>query len=102
MPVGFKNSTNGNVKTALDAIISAQNPHCFMGISAKGEPSICKTKGNQNTHVILRGSSARPNYYPEDVFSLEKQIDEYNKKENKGVIEKCVIIDCSHGNSERL
>ena len=29
MPVGFKNSTDGNVQTAVDAVIAAQSPHWF-------------------------------------------------------------------------
>ena len=63
MPVGFKNGTDGNVKIALDAVVSAKNPHCFMGISQYGEPSICKTKGNQFCHIILRGGNSGPKFY---------------------------------------
>ena len=97
MPVGFKNGTNGNVKIALDAVVSSKNPHCFMGISAYGEPSICKTKGNEFSHVILRGGSSGPNYYPEKIDEILNEVDEYNKK--KVLVDKSIIVDCSHGNS---
>lgn len=31
-PIGFKNSSSGSVDVALDAIKSAESPHCFMGM----------------------------------------------------------------------
>ena len=97
MPVGFKNGTNGNVKIALDAVVSSKNPHCFMGISAIGEPAICKTKGNEFAHIILRGGSDGPNYYPEKVDEILNEINKYNN--NKNLVDKSILIDCSHGNS---
>ena len=42
MPIGFKNSTSGDKLLAINAILSASYPHCFMGITDKGEPAICK------------------------------------------------------------
>ena len=47
-PVGFKNSTNGCVDVAAEAIISARHSHCFMGITNNGCPTICKTRGNND------------------------------------------------------
>ena len=97
VPVGFKNGTNGNVKIALDAVVSAKNPHCFMGISAYGEPSICKTKGNQFCHIILRGGTDGPNYMPEKINNIIDKINSYNNGLN--LIYKSILVDCSHGNS---
>ena len=97
MPVGFKNGTNGNIKIALDAVVSSKSPHCFMGISQEGVPSICKTKGNQTSHIILRGGSDGPNYYPETVNKILEDVDKYNG--DKPMIYKSILIDCSHGNS---
>ena len=99
MPVGFKNSTNGSIKAALDAIVCAKNPHCFMGISQSGDPCICKTKGNAHAHLILRGGENRANYYPKDVKETLYKIKEYNC--DKKNIDESVIIDCSHGNSSK-
>ena len=62
MPVGFKNSTSGDISLAVNAILSASYPHCFMGITNNGEPAICKTKGNKNCHIILRGGGGHTNY----------------------------------------
>ena len=91
MPVGFKNSTSGSIKIASDAILSAMHKHCFMGITDNGEPAICKTKGNKNCHVILRGGD-KPNY---DVESVSNAINILKKNNNNEKI----MIDCSHGNS---
>ena len=62
MPIGFKNPRSGDLTIPCDAIFCAKHSHCFMGIDDLGESSICITKGNQYTHVILRGSDSGPNY----------------------------------------
>jgi len=68
--------------------------HCFMGITDKGEPAICKTKGNTACHVILRGGSKGPNYYPDDINEMKGLLLE--KELTVGI-----MIDCSHGNSKK-
>ena len=94
MPVGFKNGTGGSIDIALDGIISSENAHCFMGITNSGEPSICKTKGNPDSHIILRGGKDGPNYY-------EKNLDKLEEDQELRNIEKGYIVDCSHGNSRK-
>jgi len=94
MPVGFKNGTDGNKKIARDAVLSAKYNHCFMGITDTGEPAICKTKGNTACHVILRGGSKGPNYYPDDINEMKELLLE------KGLTVG-IMIDCSHGNSKK-
>jgi 3-deoxy-7-phosphoheptulonate synthase len=34
MPVGFKNSTDGNTQTAVDAVLSARSPHLFPSVTS--------------------------------------------------------------------
>ena len=94
MPIGFKNNTNGDIDIAIDAIISCKNKHSFLGINDKGNASICITKGNNNTHIILRGSKDGPNYYTENVKSVEEKLLKKNIDQN-------ILIDCSHGNSRK-
>lgn len=84
MPIGFKNATSGNIQVAKEAILSASMPHCFMGITENAKPAIFTTKGNKDTHIILRGGNDGPNYYEHIVDSINEQR---------------VMIDCSHGNS---
>jgi len=94
MPVGFKNGTDGNKKIARDAVLSAKFEHCFMGITDKGEPAICRTRGNADCHTILRGGSTGPNYSLNDISEMSVLLEE---KE----LPRSLMIDCSHGNSNK-
>jgi 3-deoxy-7-phosphoheptulonate synthase len=60
-PVGFKNGTDGGVKVAADAIVAAQAPHAFLGMTKMGQAAVFETRGNGDCHVILRGGK-QPNY----------------------------------------
>jgi 3-deoxy-7-phosphoheptulonate synthase len=95
MPVGFKNSTDGTVQTAVDAVLSARSPHLFPSVTKQGVSAIFQTTGNDTCHVILRGGSRTgPNFeakYVEDASS---------KLEAKKLPER-LMIDCSHGNSSK-
>jgi 3-deoxy-7-phosphoheptulonate synthase len=95
MPVGFKNGTDGNVKTAVDAVLAARSPHWFPSVTKQGVSAIFQTTGNQSCHVILRGGTRTgPNHGPEHVRDICAQL------KAKGLVE-TVMIDCSHGNSEK-
>lgn len=92
MPIGFKNSTSGNLELAVNAMKSARHPHSFIGIDQYGKTSIYKTSGNPSSHIILRGGKSGPNYYEENVETAEKIISDSG-------IEPSIVIDCSHDNS---
>ena len=62
MPIGFKNGTGGSLDIAVDAVISSQYPHSFIGINEDGKAAIVNTKGNKDTHIILRGGKTGPNF----------------------------------------
>ncbi len=62
MPVGFKNGTDGNVQIAVDAVTASGHPHCFLSVTKQGLAAIVETKGNPDTHLILRGSTGGPNH----------------------------------------
>lgn len=94
MPVGFKNGTNGDVQIAMDAILSAQHPHHFLSVTKHGIPAIVSTLGNDCCHIILRGSNKGTNYSAE-------QIAEIDQKQKTGNIHKRIMVDCSHGNSQK-
>jgi 3-deoxy-7-phosphoheptulonate synthase len=94
MPVGFKNGTGGSKLLARDAILSAKYPHCFMGITMDGTPSIVKTVGNQYCHTILRGGSKGPNYHCSDINEMVELLKEKD-------LPIAIMIDCSHGNSKK-
>jgi 3-deoxy-7-phosphoheptulonate synthase len=48
-PVGFKNGTDGGIKVAADAILAANAPHAFMGMTKMGQAAIFETRGQNPT-----------------------------------------------------
>ena len=93
MPVGFKNGTDGNTQTAVDAILSARAPHWFPSVTKEGVSAIFQTSGNDSCHVILRGGTRTgPNYDAEHVDRVCSLLAQKGCRET-------VMIDCSHGNS---
>ena len=93
-PIGFKNGTDGNLQIAIDAMIAALHPHHFLGINYEGRTSIVRTTGNPEVHIVLRGGSTKPNYYPDDIKKTEELLE-------KSKLFPTIMIDCSHGNSEK-
>ncbi|HVG47908.1 MAG TPA: 3-deoxy-7-phosphoheptulonate synthase [Rubellimicrobium sp.] len=90
-PVGFKNGTDGNVRIALDAVLSASHPHHFLAVTKEGRSAIAATAGNPDCHVILRGGKA-PNY---DAASVDAACAEIERSGGRAA----VMIDASHDNS---
>lgn len=92
MPVGFKNSTDGNLRIAIDAILSARHPHHFLGVDYEGRTCVIATRGNTYCHIILRGGQDRPNYDPVSIIMTEEQLREAG-------LEPRIMVDCGHANS---
>jgi 3-deoxy-7-phosphoheptulonate synthase len=92
-PVGFKNGTDGGLKVATDAIVAAQAPHAFMGMTKMGQAAVFETRGNDDCHVILRGGKA-PNYSKADVDAACALLRGAGLREQ-------VMIDVSHANSSK-
>ncbi|RPD60720.1 3-deoxy-7-phosphoheptulonate synthase [Lentinus tigrinus ALCF2SS1-6] len=95
-PIGFKNGTDGSMTVAVDAMRSASNPHAFMGVTEQGLAAIVKTRGNQDVHVILRGGTKGPNYAAEHVKVATSAIEKARPTHHPSI-----MIDCSHGNSQK-
>lgn len=93
MPVGFKNGTSGSAGAAINAMQAASCSHSFMGINQQGQVTLLNTTGNQYGHVILRGG-IKPNYEAEDVAEYELRLTQ------AGLAQK-LMVDCSHGNSNK-
>src|SRR5215475_14702080 len=88
MPVGFKNSTDGNLAVAVNAMESARHPHTFLGIDPAGTASVIHTTGNPDGHVILRGGR-RPNYDAESLRACVALL-------RTAGLPARVMVDCSH------
>jgi 3-deoxy-7-phosphoheptulonate synthase len=93
-PVGFKNGTDGNLQIAMDAMKAAQHQHSFLGINREGRTSIIQTTGNPDVHIVLRGGSRKVNYHPEDIALTEESL-------KKNGLFPTIMVDCSHGNSNK-
>jgi 3-deoxy-7-phosphoheptulonate synthase len=93
-PVGFKNGTDGNLQIAMDAMKAAQHQHSFLGINREGRTSIIQTTGNPDVHIVLRGGSRKVNYHPEDIANTEESL-------KKNGLMPTIMVDCSHGNSNK-
>jgi 3-deoxy-7-phosphoheptulonate synthase len=93
-PVGFKNSTDGNLCIAMDAMSAAAHEHSFLGINRSGKISIVQTSGNHHVHIVLRGGSGKPNYHREDILETERRLMERN-------LSTAIMVDCSHANSDK-
>lgn len=94
MPVGLKNGTDGGLQVALNAMIAARHPHSFIGINGEGLTSVIKTNGNPDRHIVLRGGGGKVNYNPQDIAEAMNFLTEEQ-------IPRPILVDCSHGNSEK-
>ena len=92
MPLGFKNTTSGDLSAAINAIKAAAAPMTFMGINYIGQASAVSTKGNPFCHVILRGGSNGTNYGYADIEACEALL-------RKNGLCESITVDCSHANS---
>lgn len=92
MPIGFKNSTSGDVQGAVDAVRAAGASHVFPGITPHGLAAILTTRGNPDCHVILRGGQSGTNY---DAASVANVLDRLATAK----LPRRVVVDASHGNS---
>ena len=95
MPVGFKNSTDGNLQNAVQGAYTATHSHHFLGVSEEGKVAEVQSLGNPHTHIVLRGSLQSPNY---DSCSLRLAQDLLDQTDLPC---KRILIDCSHGNSQK-
>ncbi len=91
MPVGFKNSTDGSLDAALNAMMAAGAPQHFLGIDPQGYSSVVSTTGNPYGHIVLRGGE-HPNYDPVSIEKTQTLLKQRNLID-------AVMVDCSHDNS---
>lgn len=99
-PVGFKNTKDGSVEVAVEAVITAMAPHVFVGMNDRGKISEVRTGttkdgvkiGNEYDHIILRGGKTGSNYEADDIARVKASLEE------KG-LRKRIVVDASHGNS---
>ncbi len=95
MPVGIKNRTDGDIQVAIDALVAARHAHLFPSLTKEGAPALFFTSGNDSGHLVLRGGSASgPNYFDPDITQAVNLL-------KKAGLPPVLMVDCSHGNSEK-
>lgn len=94
IPIGFKNSTDGNLQIAVDAICAASAGHNYIGVTSSGQCGIIHSNGNSYCHLVLRGGSSGENYYASCIAAALRKLESAKLSGN-------IVVDCSHGNSRR-
>ena len=94
MPIGYKNGTDGSVTIAINAMEAASRPHHFLGINRQGHAAIVSTTGNPDGHLVLRGGGSGTNYHPEAIAAAAEAL-------QKADLPHRVMVDCSHGDSNK-
>ncbi|KJY70108.1 phospho-2-dehydro-3-deoxyheptonate aldolase [Vibrio coralliilyticus] len=93
-PVGFKNSTDGNIDIAVDAIHASRMPHSFIQCGDDGTHVVVHSEGNQHGHLILRGGHS-PNYAQSHIQAAASTL-------KRNDLAAKLLVDFSHGNSQKV
>lgn len=93
-PVGFKNGTDGTLDVAIDAIGAVKHPHHFLSVTKPGNVAIVGTDGNDDCFVILRGGKKGTNFDAQSIKEAKAALEKRNLRPR-------LMVDCSHGNSEK-
>ena len=96
LPIGFKNSTDGGIGVAVDAIRASERPHAFMGVTNQGLASIVKTSGNPDLHIIHRGGKQGTNYDAQSIQNSKADLLKTLPQRHPSI-----MVDASHGNSNK-
>jgi len=94
MPLGFKNSIDGSMTAAINAIKAASQEQTFLGINLDGISSAVTTRGNKNCHLVLRGGTSGPNF-------AEKHVKKYEVDLKNAGLKPAIMVDASHANSAK-
>ncbi|HEY2811051.1 MAG TPA: 3-deoxy-7-phosphoheptulonate synthase [Rhabdochlamydiaceae bacterium] len=92
IPIGFKNSTDGNLDDAVHGILVSGIPHSFLSIDEK--LALMRSTGNPHAHLVLRGANDATNY---DAHSVGKAVERLKQAR----LSPRILIDCSHGNCQK-
>jgi 3-deoxy-7-phosphoheptulonate synthase len=92
--VGFKNSPEGSIEAAIQAVIAARAPHEFLGVDRHGMTAQLSTTGNETGHVILRGDKHGPNYSAAHIADTKAKLAARS-------LPAAIVVDASHGNSQK-
>lgn len=90
-PVGFKNTTSGDITAAVQAARVSLTPQHVFESDLSGQLIFKKSSGNPMPHIVLRGSKTGPNYHEESILKAKSSLDGLK-------LDSAIIVDCSHDN----
>jgi 3-deoxy-7-phosphoheptulonate synthase len=73
---------------------AAARPHHFLGINRDGSAAIVSTTGNPDGHLVLRGGKSGTNYHEEAISKASAAL-------AAAGLPSRLMVDCSHGNSNK-
>jgi len=94
MPIGFKNGTTGNYQIAIDAVKATKLSHQYLGITMHGTPAVFQTTGNASGHITLRGATDHTNFDATSIANISQSLIDAD-------LPPYLMVDCSHGNSNK-
>ncbi|NGX62210.1 MAG: Phospho-2-dehydro-3-deoxyheptonate aldolase, Tyr-sensitive [Chlamydiae bacterium] len=94
MPIGFKNTIDGNLNHPIHGILVANSPQVCLNISSSGQLQKTLSEGNPYAHLVLRGSEKGPNYSPEEVEQAARTC-------MQAGLPPRFLVDCSHDNCRK-
>lgn len=94
-PIGIKNATCGSLAVAADAVVAVGTSQSVFKVTPEGRVCYELVSGNRNTALVLRGGAEGPNY------SSVHQAQARQLLQARGV-SAGLVVDCSHGNSEKI
>ena len=94
-PIGIKNAISGSLSVAADGAVAVGASQSVFKVTPDGRVCYEFVSGNSNTALVLRGGAQGPNY------SAAHQTQAHQLLQARGV-NKGLIVDCSHGNSEKV
>lgn len=93
-PVGFKNSIDGNIHTAVLGAAAARCSHTYITLDADGKACYSTSHGNPFSHIVLRGSENSCNYHKPFLDKAKESLLRHNLCPK-------IMVDCAHGNSQK-
>lgn len=94
MPIGFKNSLDGDPLSAVHGVLAAKVPQICTSLTPEGHISFMRTSGNPDGHIVLRGSNQKSNYDKKSIHEAVGLLIKSNLPPK-------LIVDCSHGNCQK-
>ncbi len=92
LPIGMKNNLEGDLRSAVNAVVASNQPHSSFATDSFGRPCIARSAGNPYAHVFMRGGRSGPNC---DAASIAQACEALREHP----LERPIMVDCSHANS---